>query len=248
MDCNTDRSRPYKWYSIYQTIWETHSEHTDSLTDFRWSSRLLLRQLSGDISSKTNSETTKYAITSGIIICSRWTLHRCARLVLLYLVIRSCVPVNFQFLYWLTNQCCASQLPSCTSATHMVRRVADTQITTSSIASNASAWPTGLGFNQEKQSPAFRILPGGSGRPHSSQACQYLEHTASLVCRCFHVASSLRQSTRQVGLDTEHWTCWCKLRALYQIPIKSTDKSTNYHQQCKDVPLISPFWVAMLLA
>ena len=43
----------------------------------------------------------------------------------------------------MTKRCCASQLPSHTSAEHMVRRAEDTYKTTSSIASNASPWPPG---------------------------------------------------------------------------------------------------------
>ena len=71
--------------------------------------------------------------------------------------------------------------------------------TTSSIASNVSPWPLGLGTNETAPSPASRIQLVGSRLTHPSHARQRLEHTASLVCQCFQVASSARQSTWRVG-------------------------------------------------
>ena len=38
------------------------------------------------------------------------------------------------------------------------------------------------------------------------------------------------------------------LRALDQVPVESTDKTTIYNQQCEDAALISPLWVVLLLA
>ena len=63
-----------------------------------------------------------------------------------------------------------------------------------------------------------------SERTYVSHACQRLEQANYSLTMLSRGIQS--EAVLWVGLETEHWTCLCELRARDQGPVESTDKIT----------------------